>query len=67
MKPDWKDAPDWANYLAMDAGGIWRWHRKEPKPLRFWWSGTTSTSFAKWCDPVSDWEKTLEGRPDAKE
>lgn len=21
MKPNWKDAPEWANYLAMDASG----------------------------------------------
>ena len=23
--PRWKDAPDWANYLAQDANGIWYW------------------------------------------
>ena len=25
MKPDWKDAPEWANYLAQDPFGRWFW------------------------------------------
>lgn len=31
MKPDWKDAPDWANYLAMDDDGIWVWYDERPR------------------------------------
>ena len=30
MKPSWKDAPDWANYLAKDASGVWYWHSDKP-------------------------------------
>lgn len=30
-KPDWKDAPEWANWLAMDSDGIWWWYENEPK------------------------------------
>jgi len=30
MKPNWKDAPYWANYLAMDYDGEWSWFEKEP-------------------------------------
>jgi len=30
MKPDWKDAPEWANYLAMDESGIWAWFENKP-------------------------------------
>jgi hypothetical protein len=30
MKPDWKDAPPWANWLAMDDGGTWFWYELEP-------------------------------------
>lgn len=30
MKPDWKTAPDWAQWLAMDSGGDWYWYEKEP-------------------------------------
>ena len=29
-KPDWKDAPEWANYLAMDSDEEWYWHEMEP-------------------------------------
>ena len=29
-KPDWKDAPEWANYLAMDADGEWCWYEYSP-------------------------------------
>lgn len=30
-KPDWKLAPEWANYLAFDANGKWFWFENEPK------------------------------------
>jgi hypothetical protein len=30
MKPDWKDAPDWANYLAQDFDGEWHWFEERP-------------------------------------
>lgn len=39
MKPDWKDAPEWANWLAMDEDGYWYWYELEPSPepvLRAW-------------------------------
>ena len=29
-KPDWKDAPEWANYLAMDNSGEWWAHEFIP-------------------------------------
>lgn len=30
MKPSWEDAPEWANYLAMDEDGDWYWFKFEP-------------------------------------
>lgn len=30
MKPSWDDAPEWANYLAMDDDGEWYWFEMEP-------------------------------------
>lgn len=30
MKPDWNDAPAWANYLAMDITGEWYWYCEKP-------------------------------------
>jgi hypothetical protein len=36
MKPDWKAAPAWARFLAMDAGGDWYWYATAPK-----WNGSS--------------------------
>lgn len=30
MKPDWKDAPEWAKWLVMDGDGWWYWSEDEP-------------------------------------
>lgn len=30
MKPDWKDAPEWAQWVAHDANGDWWWFEVEP-------------------------------------
>lgn len=30
MKPDWKDAPEWAQWLAQDSDGNWYWFSEEP-------------------------------------
>ena len=30
MKPKWEDAPDWANWLAMDANKSWWWFESKP-------------------------------------
>lgn len=29
-KPEWKDAPIWADWLAMDADGKWYWYQSQP-------------------------------------
>jgi hypothetical protein len=31
-KPNWKDAPEWAQWLAQDASHSWYWHELEPEP-----------------------------------
>ena len=31
MKPNWMDAPAWANWLAMDASGVWHWFQQQPR------------------------------------
>lgn len=30
MKPDWDDAPEWAQWLAQDPDGVWYWTEREP-------------------------------------
>lgn len=64
MKPDWKDAPEWAAHLAMEADGKWWWFENQP---------TVSADFDEWKHagqemPASDetpkqWHETLESRP----
>lgn len=29
-KPDWNEAPEWANFLAQDSNGAWSWFEQEP-------------------------------------
>ena len=29
-KPNWKDAPEWAKFLAMDEDGEWHWYQYKP-------------------------------------
>lgn len=30
-KPDWNNAPKWANYLTQDRDGTWVWWEKKPE------------------------------------
>lgn len=30
MKPDWKNAPEWAMWLSCDDDGEWTWFELEP-------------------------------------
>lgn len=41
MKPDWKDAPEWARWLAMDADGDWFWFEDRPSCNRKAWLSTS--------------------------
>ena len=46
MKPDWNDAPEWANYLEIDDDGTWYWYAEEP---------THSRDMANAYSPEFDW------------
>lgn len=37
-KPDWKDAPEWANWLAQDGEGQWIWLglNRDPQKTNTW-------------------------------
>lgn len=37
LRPDWKKAPDWANYAAMDASGSWYWYESKPYLFSVTW------------------------------
>ena len=62
MKPDWKDAPEWANYLAMDEDGYWFWFSIKPRQTEFgYWEQAGRTEFAGTND--HPWKDSLEKRP----
>lgn len=62
MKPDWKDAPEWAQWLAMDEDGTWRWHSGYLTTFHGKWiSGEQSQLAAK--QEIPKWDDTAEMRP----
>lgn len=61
-KPDWKDAPEWANYLAQDECGEWWWFEGRPEQTDdcTWdYGGKALSSVGQ----NLDWHETLERRP----
>lgn len=36
-KPNWIDAPEWANWLAQDESGRWYWYENEPSIAGVYW------------------------------
>lgn len=62
MKPDWKDAPEWAKFLAQDSNGDWYWYEFEPElSSRTWQDFSGHMKLAKRNE--NDWQKSLEARP----
>jgi hypothetical protein len=60
MKPDWKDAPSWANYLAQDEDSEWWWFENKPdEGHAAWWPCEGESCRAS----VGDWRDSLEERP----
>lgn len=67
-KPDWKDAPDWANWLAQDKDGEYCWWNIRPAlAASLWAQGYPEESFfyesVGYFEKNIDWQSTLEQRP----
>ena len=65
MKPSWDEAPEWANWLAMDGNGLWHWYEVEPEVSEYfdlWYSKYTYLPAGKYYGD-DDWIDTLERRP----
>lgn len=62
MKPDWKDAPEWAQFVARDEDGEWWWYEHKPivEYFRYWLPSTGRTEIAA---HGNDWQHSLEQRP----
>ena len=65
MKPNWGNAPRWADWLAQDASGQWWWYEREPRALNARWVAVNlkSKQLAGKGDRNSRWRETLEERP----
>lgn len=74
IKPSWDNAPEWANWLAMDADGTWYWYNVKPiKDDDCWFiddAGCVYSSIVLQSDKVIEnnaiifnWKQTLEHRP----
>lgn len=61
MKPDWKDAPDWARWLAQDAHGPWFWFENRPRKCTRVWDARGRIEWA--TTDSKPWTETLEERP----
>lgn len=62
MKPKWEDAPDWAEWVAMDRNGAWHWYENEPQPSYGYWSQRGGRYDAV-IAPDESWRDTLVSRP----
>lgn len=59
MKPSWGDAPEWANWLAMDLDGDWFWFEDEPSKSNWRWRSYGRSQYAG----NNDWVDSKEPRP----
>jgi len=72
VKPDWADAPEWANWLARDLDGQWNWFECEPSSgcehdcvywhPRIWGEGEWDAAMDT-HETCETWKETLEQRP----
>ena len=64
MKPDWKDAPDFAKYLAMDSFGDWYWYETKPKSSVNDGEWVSYIGELAWAGGSTYWQDSLEQRPE---
>ncbi len=64
-KPNWDDAPGWAQYLAMDPEG-WYWFEHQPRIAGNCWDSATGQIAEALYQPSEEsinWKQTLETMP----
>lgn len=64
-KPEWSDAPEWAQWIAQDVTGHWRWYQEKPRMGNFAWlpGSMKSQAAGRSGDVEFGWRKALERRP----
>ena len=72
-KPSWKDAPEWAEWLAQDDDGEWKWLGSNPSKYISGWTANKLSCCKKMGSYgavmekgtiLGDWRDTLEQRPE---
>jgi hypothetical protein len=61
-KPSWDDAPDWANYVALNEAWMWRWYEKKPEIMMGVWVSAGKEQHSRYAEAI-DWKESLEARP----
>ena len=61
-KPSWEDAPEWAEWLAQDEDGEWKWLAGLPGKYVDGWTAVKIKGHCKGL-ALGDWRDTLEKRP----
>lgn len=64
-KPSWVDAPEWAEWLAQDEDGEWKWLAGLPGKYVDGWTAVKIKGHCKGI-ALGDWWDTLEKRPEQK-
>jgi hypothetical protein len=62
MKPNWENAPEWANYVAMDYDGDWWWFEYKPSMAHNIWKANLGR-YERMTD-CDEWKRTLQSRPE---
>ena len=68
FEPNWTQAPEWAQWFAIDSDGYAYWWMVDPKPSRNRWSGDGSirsqiASLLRVDMTNIEWKETLRKRP----
>lgn len=70
IKPQWSDAPEWAQWLTQDGDGWYCWWNAKPVPhdeAACWNEGDPRSDYEYQdvcvCIVVGNWIDTLEARP----
>ncbi|HMA79054.1 MAG TPA: hypothetical protein VKP88_08085 [Candidatus Paceibacterota bacterium] len=59
----WEDAPEWAEWVAMDKDGEWFWYKGKPFTGKSVWFRTVGRCYHFKAPPSLDWTKSLTKRP----
>ncbi len=62
-KPNWDDAPEWANWAAQDENGSWFWYENKPTKDLTSWFDKSNGNFCSVDFPCNLWGDSLHQRP----